>query len=325
VSRFIQISLFKAVRFLAVLFNGIYMGNTNGGLIQNVVSHNNGASATVGPVGIWTYESNNVTMQFNESYANATASTDGGGFDIDGGVTNSVAQYNYSHGNAGAGFLLWNYAGVTWANNTVRFNISENDGSDTSNFYGAVAVGIVSGSSQLTGVAVYNNTFFSNRATPRAIISIASLAATSTGRFANNIFNGASTNLLVNSAGASALTFTGNDYFSAGTFGISWNGTSYSSFSAWQTATSQEKIAGVNVGLTSNPTLQNPGSGGTVGGYIPPAPTAYELLVGSPMIGAGLNLNTQFSINPGTQDYYGNANPNGSSAYSVGAYGGPGI
>jgi hypothetical protein len=58
--------------------NGIYIGNTNTGLIQNVVAHNNGASSTVGPVGIWTYESNAVTIQFNESYANLSANTTDG-------------------------------------------------------------------------------------------------------------------------------------------------------------------------------------------------------------------------------------------------------
>jgi hypothetical protein len=58
-------------------------------------------------------------------------------------------------------------------------------------------------------------------------------------------------------------------------------------------------------------------------GYAPPLPLAYQLISGSPMIGAGLDLNAQFSINTGTQDYYGNANPR-SGVNPIGAYGGPG-
>jgi hypothetical protein len=97
------------------------------------------------------------------------------------------------------------------------------------------------------------------------------------------------------------------------------------SFASWQTATGQEKIFGANVGLNVNPQLYNPGGGAVIGppGYAPPLPLAYQLISGSPMIGAGLDLNAQFSINTGTQDYYGNANPR-SGVYPIGAYGGPG-
>lgn len=306
--------------------NGVFLGNVNGGLIQNVVAYNNGGTSTVGPVGIWTYESNAVTIQFNESYNNTSANgTDGDGFDIDGGTTNCLAQYNYSHGNLGTGYLLWNYAGVTWNNNTVRYNISENDGSQPGGFYGSITFGKGSGASAVTNAQVYNNTIYTNLGSGFSAIAVRD--AGTTGHVANNILYTSSTADLILAVGnPSSLLFTGNDYYASGTFAISWNSTSYSTFSAWQTATSQEKISGTNVGLTSNPSLQSPGSGGTVGGYAPPAPTAYELLTGSPMIGAGLNLSTQFSINPGTQDYYGNAIPEGSgTGYPVGAYGGAGV
>jgi hypothetical protein len=75
-------------------------------------------------------ESNNITIQFNESHHNKTVALyDGGGFDFDGGMTNSVLQYNYSHHNHGPAFLM---VGGFWAeidqrNNTIRYNISEDD------------------------------------------------------------------------------------------------------------------------------------------------------------------------------------------------------
>ena len=64
-------------------------------------------------VGIWTYASNRVTIRSSESYGNRTGGhADGGGFDLDGGVTNSVIEYCYSHDNDGPGFLVWNYEGA---------------------------------------------------------------------------------------------------------------------------------------------------------------------------------------------------------------------
>lgn len=79
--------------------------------------------------GIWAWDSNNILLQFNESYANRTIGVDGDGFDFDGGVTNSVMQYNYSHDNDAAGFLLAQYAFAPQAmkNIVIRYNISEND------------------------------------------------------------------------------------------------------------------------------------------------------------------------------------------------------
>lgn len=303
--------------------NGAYISGTNGGLMDHLVAFSNGASATAGPVGIWAFESNAITIQFSESYSNSSAnSLDGDGFDLDGGMTNSVIQYCYSHGNLGAGFQAISYAGVTWANNTIRYNISENDGTRGSgNIYGGITI-FNNGGTSLTGIEVYNNTIYSNQTS--TLVNVTDSGAT--GHIANNILQSATAPLLTtNATNPTSLLFTGNDYFTSGTFSITWNSTGYSSFSTWQTATSQEKISGSNVGLTSNPLLQSPGSGGTVGGYAPPAPTAYDLLATSPMIGVGLNLTTQFSINPGTQDFYGNAIPEGSgTGYPVGAYGGGG-
>ena len=66
-----------------------------------------------------------------------------------------------------------------------------------------------------------------------------------------------------------------------------------------------------------------PGNGGTINGYVVGLPAAYKLLSGSPMIGAGLNMLTQFSINPGTKDFYGTTIPVGGT-FEIGAYEGPG-
>jgi hypothetical protein len=296
--------------------SGIVLAECGNSIIEYCVAHDNGAfsNTSSGPVGIWTFDSTGIIIQFNEVYKQGSATVDGGGYDLDGGVTNSVIQYNYSHGNKGTGYLLYAYndgSVTTWDNNTLRYNISENDGVGGGGTPASAGGIEIAQDSTMTNAFVYNNTVFNNVAT-NLFVTRNSM----TGYVANNIFMaGVSLNIILTD-GTTALNFRGNDYYySAGTFAISWNGTSYSSFAAWQTATSQEKISGTNVGLTSNPLLTSPGSGGTVGGYTAGQPSAYLLQSGSPMIGTGLNLSTQFSINPGPQNFYSNLIP----PYSVGA------
>jgi len=59
-------------------------------------------------VGCWTWDSENTTIQFNESHHNMTPLTnnkarDGSGFDLDLGTENGMIQYNWSHDNEGEG------------------------------------------------------------------------------------------------------------------------------------------------------------------------------------------------------------------------------
>lgn len=112
--------------------SGIVLSDVNGGVIERCIAYNNGwlcESEQGGPVGIWAWDSKNVIIQYNESYQNKTnGNFDGGGFDLDGGMQNSIIQYNYSHDNYGPGYLLaqFSYARLH-KNNIVRYNISEND------------------------------------------------------------------------------------------------------------------------------------------------------------------------------------------------------
>ncbi len=292
--------------------SGVYLGDVTGGTVVGVIAYNNGAAAsTQGPVGIWAYESDTIIISSCESYNNVHgSSSDGGGFDLDGGCQNCIIEYCYSHGNDGAGYLLYNYGSLTWNNNTVRFCISENDGSNPSHAYEGVTID-TAGPSCLNA-KVYNNAIYNTLA---SVYAIAVRDGTATGYIANNIIYsaGSSAGILQVTGNNASLLFRGNDYYSTGTFAISWNGVGYASFSAWQAATGQEKISGVNVGLNANPTLVSPGGGTSA---------SYRLLAGSPAIGTGLDLNAQFSINPGSQDFYGNALSN---PFSIGAYAGAGV
>jgi Right handed beta helix region len=109
--------------------SGILLGGVDGGLIEWSTAHDNGARGNAG-VGIWTYASRNIVIKHCRSFRNRTGGpTDGGGFDLDGGVTDSIMEYNYSHDNDGAGYLLAQYPDAPpWSKNIVRYNMSINDG-----------------------------------------------------------------------------------------------------------------------------------------------------------------------------------------------------
>jgi len=88
--------------------NGIVVGQAAGALIERCEARYNGWDMVWtgnGPVGIWAYESDRVIIQFCVSHHNRSTGADGGGFDLDGGMTNSIVQSNYSHDNYGSGYL----------------------------------------------------------------------------------------------------------------------------------------------------------------------------------------------------------------------------
>jgi hypothetical protein len=116
------------------------------------------------------------------------------------------------------------------------------------------------------------------------------------------------------SAASSAvdLRFQGNDWYtSGGTFKFRWGTATYSSLTAWRTATGSERVNSVAVGTSADPLF--------VGGDAPTfANTArlnelrdyYGLSAGSTIIDKGLNL-AGFGITPSPVDFTGNPTPNG--------------
>lgn len=114
--------------------NGIVISGTDSAVVEYCLAKNNGWDQPWegnGPVGIWAFHSNNITIQHCISHSNKSnpKGWDGGGFDLDGGVTNSIMQCNLSYNNDGPGYGLYQYWGAApWENNIVRYNISVNDG-----------------------------------------------------------------------------------------------------------------------------------------------------------------------------------------------------
>ena len=297
--------------------SGIVLGGVDGGTIERSVAHDNGRLCTsaAGPVGIWTYDSRRVVIQQNESYNNRTGGpADGGGFDLDQNVSDSVIQYNYSHGNDGAGFLLAHGpSGDGHHDNVVRFNISENDG--RRNAYAAIEIW-----GRTIRAEIHNNTVFVSAAPSGAGPAVRVGNATipdrlvSSTHFRNNIFvtSGGASLLDVSAAQSLApdLRFEGNDYYASGSaMAIRWGTITYGSLAAWR-VTGQETVGGAGTGFSVDPQLASPGAGGTLDDAARlESVDAYRLIDGSMMVDAGIDLAVRFGMNPGTRDYYGTSLP----------------
>ena len=151
--------------------------------------------------GVWSWNSDNVLTQYNE-VTGGHGTRDSQAFDIDGGNTDNVFQYNYSHDNEGGFLLVCNGAGMTSKGNKVRHNISIND-RNTEAPYGVVAV--VCGPT--TDTQVYNNTLVTHHPGTRMVSNNGQAGTT----FRNNIFVGAPT--ATGSPTVDTLsTYTGNLY-----------------------------------------------------------------------------------------------------------------
>lgn len=273
--------------------SGIWCESCTAVVIASNDVHDTGlnSNSSSGPVCITTNFSDNITIQYNEAYNCLTGNgVDGDAIDLDGDITNSVVQYNYTHDSASYCLFGFNYNSGTWANNTFRFNIAANCGLGQINIQGLGGT--------ITSASVYNNTTYG----PNAVVSSGPVTA----QFSNNIFYelGTTSNIIIVPS-PSSQTFTGNNYYGNGSY--SWNGTAYPTFAAWQTASGQEKIGATNVGKNVEPRLVVYGFHGAIGGYVPTSLNQYQLQTGSPMLGGGIDITAQYSINIGPTDFYGNA------------------
>jgi hypothetical protein len=293
--------------------SGIMLADVDGALVESCTAYENGEfndSDAGGGFGIWAWDSNAVVIQHSEAYANHSQTADGGGFDLDGGVTNSVVQYNYSHDNHGAGFGVFQFAFARPAGgNVVRYNISQNDG---------MAFLLWDGNGDLEGFDLVHNVGYGERP---VVMSYSPLRAV---RLLNNIFYGVGETLL-DIASAEGLTFQGNDYWNeGGPLAIAWNtlGTTpahFGSLDQFRSATGQEARDGVATGLEVDPELRDPGGAGTLGDGDPGTYLAgYTLDRSSPLIGRGVEL-ADYGIEPGCTDFFGNS-LSGQVPPSIGAH-----
>lgn len=156
--------------------SGIVVSDVDNCLIERCTASGNGAEnghLGGGPVGIWAWHANNVSVRHCVSHHNRNGyplgtlnGNDGGGFDIDGGVSNSVIEYCLSFENAGPGYMVCQFQGhvLPTMNNTIRYVVSVNDslvsGSGTANKTSGNIVLYSPDDSVVSNTNIYGNTVF---------------------------------------------------------------------------------------------------------------------------------------------------------------------
>jgi hypothetical protein len=295
----------------------LYLQNVQNGVVERCFSSHNdltGTSTVGGSGGIVAAESVNLLVQYNEISRNFTNSPyylDTAGIDFDGGVLNSIMQYNYTHDNDGAGILLCDgisNSAVT-NGNVIRYNTSEND--VRRNAYGSISMTLNANDN----VDIYNNTVYLSPSTTGKVQGAFSIQDDSVPEHVhvrNNIFitTGGVPLLNVTNTGTDLL-FQGNDYWSSGSpLVINWLGTSYTGLdgtSGWRTATEQEKIGTTLVGLNVDPHLVAAGQASVSGNpdQLHTELAGYCLAAGSSLSRAGLNL-ASYGVSWDSNNFAGN-------------------
>jgi Right handed beta helix region len=322
----------------------IIYGSTNIQVLNSYLHHNGADGAVVGPadhvlmdgneasyngqtrnarLGLWTWDSHDTTIQFNNSHHNMTPDNtsharDGGGFDCDLGSEDCMMQYNWSHDNEGEGFLIltwpigYGYARGVSHNIQMRYNISERDAK-------VLACPITVFGGVLPGV-IYNNTIYyePNRLAGSVMFqaeggafcsSIWGKSGNPTVHIYNNIFinNGTVTPNAVSNlvwTDAKGTFFFNNNlwYRAEGGLRFLWGRTAITTWSGWQAKGFDAQ------GYNANPLITGAFGGG---------PNAYLLQAGSPAINHA-RVVTEALRGMGTRDYFGTVTPQG-GAYDIGA------
>jgi hypothetical protein len=295
--------------------SGIMVDDTRNVLIEYCTAYHNGeanAGKSGGPCGIWTHASTRVIIQYCEAFNNKTGgAADGGGFDLDGGVTNAIIQYCYSHDNDGPGYLMWNYEGAphSLSNNTLRYNISANDG--RKHTYGAIHIG--TSGLPITNIKVYNNTLYMPHTLTGGVkgIWIGGSAANDSLYFFNNaVITDKQVPLLEVEQGQTNIVFAGNAYWCNGdSFLLQYEKIFYSSLADWQISTRQENWQGRRTGIFQNPKIIFPNRQHTI--YTSRrlnSLKSFQLQVSSPLIKSGIEL-TMWKLEGVLKDFWGTTVP----------------
>jgi len=284
--------------------NGILASSVDRGVIEYCESFNNGWDMPWtgnGPVGIWIWDCNEFRIQYCISHDNKTnpVAKDGGGFDLDGGVSNSVIQYCLSYNNQGGGYGLFEFgAAKPWENNTLRYCISSNDGSLNG---GSIAVWRGSNEMTMRNCDIYNNTFYNSLSSGFSLM----IENNAPGfRYFNNIFVFKEAFLRPGTKLVSEL-FQNNCYFNLkGDKSIA----GFKNIDEWAAITSNEMLNGMMVGIFSDPLLNDPAGFSTAGtvNLNPALLASFSLKPGSPLAGKGLDLKKVFTLDRGATDISGN-------------------
>jgi beta-galactosidase len=289
--------------------NGIVVANAQDVVVEYCEAENNGWDMPRkgnGPVGIWAWNSDRVIIQFCISHDNKSPGDDGGGFDLDGGTTNSILQYNLSYNNDGPGYFLCQFpsAGV-FKNNIIRYNISHNDGVKNNRRSG---IDVYSANSSASDCEIYNNTIYNRYG---AAVGFAGLPMPNI-VFRNNIFICSGD---VIAGDAQRGRFENNVYWPANGQELSFDG--YDSLVEWAEATGQEIEAGKVLGRYVDPGLVGADAEMPMDPKKLGETAAYRLRSDSTCLNTGIPIKHN-----GGRDFWGNQVPE-SERSAVGAFNPP--
>jgi hypothetical protein len=280
--------------------NGIVVGHCTAVLIDRCSATNNGWDMPRignGPVGIWCYEADSVTIQNCLSYRNKTSvgGADGGGFDLDGGVTNSLIQYCFSYENQGSGYCIFQYWGASpWYHNIIRYNITEDDGTVSDSRAGIYIWNSSGDKNQFYDCICYNNTVYN---TKEAALSFSEKSERKNFRFYNNIFIGADSLIKGNKGGD---VFLGNDWWS---LARQFNADGMANFTQWMEKYHLETISGKTVGFSINPGFKNPGNCTLTTSTNLSLYDHYKIPSGSLLRNSGIDLGRTYGMETGGKDF----------------------
>lgn len=256
--------------------NGIVAGNCKDVLIDHCTANNNGWDMPRignGPVGIWAYECDRIIIQHCLAYQNKTSKggEDGGGFDFDGGITNSIIQYCVSYENQGSGYCLFQYAGASpWYNNIIRYNISENDGTVSASKAGIYVWNSSEDASQFYDCSFYGNIIYNSKA---AVLSFSNPNHNKDFRYYQNIFVGKD-ELIIGKDKLGLSEYKGNVWWSLKN---RFNIDGIKQLKTWAKQTGNEMKDGKVTGLNVLPEFKDPGHTRLTSASQLPGYTNYQL------------------------------------------------
>lgn len=297
--------------------SGILLSQVDVGLVEFCEATNTGSGwggRGGGPIGIWSWDCNAVVVQYSYAHrnSNGAGSYDGGGFDIDGGDTNCIIQYCYSHENDGAGYFIAHFHNSEPTNNNViRYNISQNDAR-------ATPQGALNLWGPSTDNHIYNNVIYGDEA-------LLKRESSGTGqKIFNNIFFASGTNYVLHSVGTTGIEYQNNCYWAAnGAPRFRWGNNDHIGLAAWRAASGMERDAqGHRTGFQVDPQFVTPGGAPMTGVDVTKLHEimAYKLKNNSPLINQATDLGALWgAVHPGSTDYHGTGLPK-HGANDVGAH-----
>jgi hypothetical protein len=255
-------------------------------------------------VGIWAYQADSVIIQHCISYRNKTAkgAADGGGFDLDGGVTNSIIQYCLSYDNWGSGYGIFQYYDADkWYNNTLRYCISINDGYETDQASGMFIWNGSNVDSMFTHFYAYNNFFYNDK---KYAFSFSDQSRHGKFSFFNNIFVASDSSDIFNGSDNSANDiFLGNVWMKkSGSF--VQNG--FTNLEKWIKATGYEEQNGAIKGTSFKRELfPTPGHINITDPYSMKTNSMLLSVCNNALRNKGIDIRKLFSIDIGKKDFFG--------------------